>query len=74
MRRRDFVGECPNPGQQARRDEDGIAAEPDLTCPDSIWCLGGARLAAAYQVTSPAPERTFATRASIKSKSESRLR
>jgi hypothetical protein len=77
MSRGNLKNDSPDPRQQTWSDQDGIPAEPDLAGSDrlaGLAGLGGARLAAAYQVTSPAPERTFATRASMKRRSESRLR
>jgi hypothetical protein len=71
--RRDLAGDRSDLAQKTRGDEYGGLAESDLAGPFRPT-FGGSRFAAAYQVTSPAPERTFATRASIKSKSESRFR
>ena len=75
------VGWCELPdvrcdlGQQTRGDDDGVAAEPDLTGRRIVGPRRtGGVLAAGYQVTSPAPVRTFATRASMKRRSDSRLR
>ena len=65
--------ELPDSGQQPRCEEYGTLADEDLARRGGLGCLGGARLRA-YQVTSPAPVRTFATRASMKRRSESRLR
>ena len=72
-----LTSDSPDPRQQTWGDQDGIPAEPDLAGGDRLGGLAGlagAWSAAAYQVTSPAPERTFATRASMKRRSESRLR
>lgn len=74
MRTCSFAREYPDLVQQAGCDGDERSAESNLTERSGLWRPGGARLSAAYQVTSPAPVRTFATRASIKSRSESRFR
>jgi hypothetical protein len=66
-----LTNDSPDPRQQTWGDQDGIPAEPDL---GRFAGLAAGRSATAYQVTSPAPERTFATRASMKRRSESRLR
>lgn len=60
MRRGDLAGRGANLGQKPRCDPDDRPAESDL--------------AGAYQVTSPAPVRTFATRASMKRRSDRRFR
>jgi hypothetical protein len=54
--------ECSGPLEEPGLNPDDTLSEADF--PD-----GGA-----YQVTSPAPERTFATRASMKRRSDRRLR
>src|SRR5688572_18008568 len=74
VRRCNLAHDVSDSGQIALGDRDRVRAEPDLMGRGGLWCLGGARLAAAYQVTSPAPVRTFATRASMKRRSESLLR
>jgi hypothetical protein len=71
--RRELAGELPNFGQQAGGDQDWTPADEDLAGRGRLGGLGIARLTA-YQVTSPAPVRTFATRASMKSRSDSRFR
>jgi hypothetical protein len=68
-----LTGEFPNFGQQGGAEQDRTPAETDLAEGRGLDCLCGARLTA-YQVTSPAPVRTFATRASMKRRSESRFR
>ena len=52
--------------QESRSDPDRRFAKPDLS--------RAAARGPSYQVTSPAPAWTFATRASMKRRSESRLR
>jgi hypothetical protein len=67
------TNELPDSVQQARGDQDWTPVEKDLAGRRGLGRLSGAPLTA-YQVTSPAPVRTFATRASMKRRSESRLR
>lgn len=62
VRRRQISRERSRPVKKSGLDPDDARSEPDLT---------GER---AYQVTSPAPVRTFATRASMKRRSDRRLR
>jgi hypothetical protein len=71
---RELADDRSDPGQKAGRDQDRIPAQPDLIRSIGRGRLGRPPLAAAYQVTSPAPVRTFATRASMKRRSDSRLR
>ena len=73
MGRNEVAHTSADAGQKAVADEDGTPAEPDLTGVGRNR-PGSVPLAAVYQVTSPAPVRTFATRASMKRRSESRLR
>ena len=67
------ASELPDSGQEPRCEQYGTPADEDLAGRGGLGCPGRARLPA-YQVTSPAPVRTFATRASMKRRSESRLR
>jgi hypothetical protein len=60
MRRSGAPDEVADPAEDPSLDGDGRRAEP--------YFLAG------YQVTSPAPVRTLATRASVKSRSDSRFR
>jgi hypothetical protein len=73
MGRCELARELSNFGQQAWGNQDRTPVDEDLARRRGVSRLGGARLTA-YQVTSPAPVRTFATRASMKRRSESRLR
>ena len=61
MRRRVLLDEWCELRERARRDDDRVAEQVD----------GAPR---AYQVTSPAPARRFATRASTNSRSDRRFR
>lgn len=59
--RSEFSDYGAGPGQESRLDPDRGCAQPDFA-------------ACGYQVTSPAPARMFATRASVKRRSDRRLR
>jgi hypothetical protein len=66
MRWSELTRESPDLGKESRRDANFGLAQPDLA--------RAAARGAIYQVTSPAPARTLATRASMKRRSDRRLR